>query len=80
MDELKIDKSFVQELAAGGDRTLIENIVDIARNMELDVIAEGVEHPEQREQLLALGCTHFQGYLFSEPLSHDQLVARLDPL
>ena len=80
VDELKIDKSFVQELAVGGDRTLIENIVDIARNMELDVIAEGVEHPEQREQLLALGCTRFQGFLFSEPLPHDQLVARLDAL
>ncbi|WP_017940591.1 MULTISPECIES: EAL domain-containing protein [unclassified Thioalkalivibrio] len=77
VDELKIDKSFVQGLAAGGDRTLIENIVDIARNMELDVIAEGVEHAEQREQLLALGCTRFQGFLFSEPLPHDPLVARL---
>ena len=74
---MKIDKSFVQGLAAGGDRTLIENIVDIARNMELDVIAEGVEHAEQREQLLALGCTRFQGFLFSKPLPHDQLAARL---
>ncbi|WP_019594645.1 EAL domain-containing protein [Thioalkalivibrio sp. ALM2T] len=77
VDELKIDKSFVKELLAGGDRTLIENIVDIARNMELDVIAEGVEHPEQREQLLALGCTRFQGFLFSAPLTHEQFVARL---
>ncbi|WP_018882741.1 MULTISPECIES: EAL domain-containing protein [unclassified Thioalkalivibrio] len=77
VDELKIDKSFVQGLLAGGDRTLIENIVDIARNMELDVIAEGVEHAEQRDQLLALGCTRFQGFLFSEPLAEEAFAARL---
>ncbi|WP_018873379.1 EAL domain-containing protein [Thioalkalivibrio sp. ALJ16] len=69
VDELKIDKSFVDELVTGGDRTLIENIVDIARNMELDVIAEGVASTEQHEQLLALGCTRFQGFLFGAPVA-----------
>ncbi|WP_018141935.1 EAL domain-containing protein [Thioalkalivibrio sp. ALJ7] len=80
VDELKIDKSFVDELMAGGDRTLIENIVDIARNMELDVIAEGVAQAEQREQLLALGCSHFQGFLFSPALpSGDFSLQFLQP-
>ncbi|MGM0554422.1 MAG: EAL domain-containing protein [Pseudomonadota bacterium] len=73
VDELKIDKSFVDELLQGGDRTLIENIVDIGRNMHLDVIAEGVAHEEQLHQLLELGCTRFQGFLFSWPLPADQM-------
>lgn len=68
VDELKIDKSLVDELFEGGDQTLIENIIDIARNMEIDVIAEGVAEPRQRQRLLHLECNRFQGFLFSAPL------------
>ena len=78
VDELKIDKSFVDELLEGGDRTLIENIVDIGRNMDLDVTAEGVAHEQQLQQLLELGCTRFQGFLFCWPVPAEQLHRKMD--
>ena len=84
VDLIKIDKIFVD--AIGTDRnstTIVETLVDLARNMRMDVIAEGVENFEQVMHLRALGVRSAQGYVFAPPLpgsSFLQLVEAIDPL
>ncbi len=58
--------------ADGNDNTIVQTIIAMAHNLNLDVIAEGVETEEQRQLLLNEGCTQFQGYLFSKPVPIDQ--------
>jgi diguanylate cyclase (GGDEF)-like protein/PAS domain S-box-containing protein len=74
LDELKIDKAFIDELLISQDHTLVESIMAIGRCMKLKVIAEGVESEIQRDALLGLGCTQFQGYLFSKPLPETEFL------
>ncbi|MDD5030835.1 MAG: EAL domain-containing protein [Rhodoferax sp.] len=69
LDQLKIDQGFVRDILLDPDDAAIAHtIVVLARAMGLAVIAEGVETVAQRDRLLALGCQHFQGYLFSKPV------------
>jgi predicted signal transduction protein with EAL and GGDEF domain len=75
---LKIDRSFV----VGMDRSstgvkVITSIIELARTIDLSTITEGVETESQRQQLLAMGCIYAQGYLFSRPLSPDQVAGYL---
>ncbi len=66
---LKIDRSFVSDMSADTNSHAIPQlIVDLARNLGVSVIAEGVETEEQRELLLSMGCSKAQGYLFSPPV------------
>ena len=65
---LKIDISFVQELGPFGPGPICEAILSVADKLGLGTSAEGIETEAQREALIALGCTHGQGYLFSKPL------------
>ena len=66
--ELKIDKSFVTSMLEN-EKTykLVETIMSIARTMEMNVVAEGIETEEQQAVLTRLGCDYLQGYLFSAP-------------
>jgi EAL domain-containing protein (putative c-di-GMP-specific phosphodiesterase class I) len=67
-DIIKIDRSFVQDLHSGGSSTtLVASIIELARSLRLEVVAEGVETPEQRDVLGDLACSHAQGYLFGRP-------------
>jgi diguanylate cyclase (GGDEF)-like protein len=67
-DILKIDRSFVMDLPVGRSATtLISSIVELARTLGLDVVAEGVETEEQRRALVELDCSSAQGYLFARP-------------
>lgn len=69
IDRLKIDRSFVQGLPdSPGDCAVTEAIVRMARALDLEVTAEGVETEVQRDFLKDLGCDHYQGYLLSKPL------------
>ncbi|NEU30793.1 EAL domain-containing protein [bacterium LRH843] len=68
IDALKIDKSFVDEIITYGDAPIIRAIVAMAKGLELDVIAEGVETNEQLEFLFSLGCNQIQGYFISKPI------------
>ena len=71
-DVIKIDKSFVDEIP--GDKkseVLIESIISIARNLNMSVIAEGVETAEQGRSLLNLGCENAQGYYYSKPVDFE---------
>ncbi len=76
IDTLKIDRSFVSAMGDRGENSeIVRTIVTLARNLGIDVIAEGVETPEQLAQLRALGCEHVQGFLFSEPVAEADLEA-----
>ncbi|MBA5689217.1 EAL domain-containing protein [Duganella sp. LX47W] len=80
LDQLKIDQSFVRDLATdGSDQAIVSTITGMATSLNLDVIAEGVETQVQRQRLEAAGCLHYQGYLFGRPLplaEFEQLVRR----
>ncbi|HGN8724105.1 TPA: putative bifunctional diguanylate cyclase/phosphodiesterase [Enterobacter bugandensis] len=72
--ELKIDKSFVSSMLGNEkSRKLVETIINIARTMEMTVVAEGIETDEQQAILTSLGCDYLQGYLFSRPLPGEQV-------
>jgi diguanylate cyclase (GGDEF)-like protein/PAS domain S-box-containing protein len=78
LDQLKIDQSFVRDLTVGSDdRAIVSAIIAMAKSMNLDVIAEGVETEEQRMMLLKKGCSRFQGFLFSKPVPIEQFEAQL---
>ena len=65
---LKIDRSFVTGMAHPGGETLVHTIVQMARSLTLDVIAEGVETQWQWDTLIRQGCDQYQGYLFGRPV------------
>jgi diguanylate cyclase (GGDEF)-like protein/PAS domain S-box-containing protein len=72
VDELKIDQSFVSRLEDGErEAAFVRTIISLAKSMNIEVVAEGVEHPGQRQLLHAAGCDFGQGYLFSRPLGVD---------
>lgn len=76
VDMLKIDQSFVRGAAqTDPDRVILEAIIHMARGLDLDVLGEGVETPEEMRALLDRGCTQMQGYLFSKPADKSQLDA-----
>lgn len=74
VDRLKIDRAFVTEITdSSRGSSIAEMIIQLGRNLELDVIAEGVEDERQAKILTELGCPFGQGYLFSHPLNADVL-------
>jgi diguanylate cyclase (GGDEF)-like protein len=78
VDEVKIDKSFVMGMAKDADdAVIVRSTIDLAANLGLEVVAEGVEDERTWELLLRLGCDFIQGYHLSKPLSADDLTAFL---
>ena len=67
-DELKIDRSFVGNLAFEDSRVIVETILQLANHLGIGVVAEGVETAEQLEHLRQLGCPLGQGFWFAKPL------------
>jgi len=77
VDRLKIDQSFVRDIPrSDGDCAIVRAILAMAANLELGVIAEGVESEAQQEFLRAEGCQEIQGYFLSPPISADNFHAR----
>ena len=69
LDQLKIDQSFVRDMAEDeGSEAIVLAILSLSHALGLEVVAEGVERPEQRDFLRHHGCDCFQGYLFGKPL------------
>jgi predicted signal transduction protein with EAL and GGDEF domain len=78
IDTLKIDRSFVTQMTDNAENAeIVRTIVTLARSLDMDVIAEGVETAEQLRQLGSLGCDYGQGYLFSRPVGAGQAVELL---
>ncbi len=78
IDTLKIDKSFIHEVTSNHQNlSLVQGIILIGHNLNLQVVAEGVETTEQARLLNTNGCDELQGYLFSRPLTLDKLTERL---
>ncbi len=78
LDKLKIDKSFVQDIAIDeNDREISNTIIQLAHGLNLSVVAEGVETQQQMAILLGQGCDSAQGYLFSRPLPSHEVAAFL---
>jgi len=78
VDHLKIDQSFIRDIGTSDNRTaVISSIIDIAHNLHLTAIAEGVETREQLQFLMTHGCEAMQGYLFSKPLSAVEFAGLL---
>jgi len=79
VSELKLDKSFVNDLEhEASDRALADAVIGIGQALGLQVVAEGVETPGQRELLARAGCTVAQGFLFTRALPAAELVAWLE--
>lgn len=77
--KLKIDRQFLVEATRQESaQQLLGKIIEISQVMGLNALAEGVETPDQRELLIGLGCDHFQGYLFAQPMPRTELHAWLD--
>ncbi|GAB6039929.1 hypothetical protein JCM17961_06020 [Endothiovibrio diazotrophicus] len=80
IDELKIDRTFVDELGSNpDDRAIAQTILAMAETLGLSVVAEGVETEEQREVLRELGCEIGQGYLMGRPQSVEDITGLLIP-
>lgn len=78
LNQLKIDQSFVRDLAIDdNDKAIVSTIISMARDLNLNVIAEGVETEQQRQFLENAGCRHYQGYLFGKPVPVEQFEALL---
>jgi diguanylate cyclase (GGDEF)-like protein len=78
LDELKIDQSFVRSmLDAPSSAKIVRSLIDLAHNLELSVVAEGVENEEIMAALTELGCDHAQGYHVGEAMPAADLAARL---
>ncbi|MBU6269610.1 MAG: EAL domain-containing protein, partial [Sphingomonadales bacterium] len=70
VDKIKIDRSFVRNLEADAEAdALVDAIIQLGRALKLNIVAEGVETEHQRSRLASCGCTMFQGYLVSVPVS-----------
>jgi diguanylate cyclase (GGDEF)-like protein len=77
VSQLKIDQSFIAGLSQGEDEALVRSIIDLAHNLKLEVVAEGVESRELCEQLAALGCDHAQGHFISVPGPAAEIAPRV---
>jgi diguanylate cyclase (GGDEF)-like protein/PAS domain S-box-containing protein len=78
LSALKIDRAFVRNVHSDANSSaIVRAVIDMANNLELQVVAEGVETEEQAEFLRSHGCHQAQGYLYSRPVPAEQLVPRL---
>jgi diguanylate cyclase (GGDEF)-like protein/PAS domain S-box-containing protein len=75
---LKIDKSFIKRISMGGmSRSLINSIIEIAHNLGLKVVAEGVEEKNELDFLKEHNCDYIQGYYFSKPLPEEEFIKKI---
>jgi EAL domain-containing protein (putative c-di-GMP-specific phosphodiesterase class I) len=77
VDEIKIDRSFITDLARHGDETIVRSTIDLAHNLGLTVVAEGVENRATWDRLAALGCDAVQGFYISPPVPFDEVTTWL---
>ena len=75
IDKLKIDQSFVRHIQhESADQSIVRTIIELGRNLDLKLIAEGVEELDQQRVLQSMGCDEIQGYYFSRPLPEQDFI------
>lgn len=80
VDVLKIDKAFVAEVTGESEKReniILRHIIDMAQELGVEIVAEGVETIDQRENLTNMNCHRIQGYFFDKPLSEEDFSVRL---
>jgi diguanylate cyclase (GGDEF)-like protein len=77
LDRLKVDRTFIRDIALEGQSVIAETIIDLGKKMHLKVIAEGIEEVEQQKRLLELGCDEVQGFYYAKPMPSDEFLAFL---
>jgi diguanylate cyclase (GGDEF)-like protein len=77
VDSLKVDKAFIDNVAdtTSDDHALVRAIISLGQTLEVRVVAEGIEHQQQRVELQRIGCDRGQGYLFARPMPAAALIA-----
>ncbi len=77
ISQIKIDKAFVKDISIDiDDKAIIESIIIMAKHFNLTVIAEGIETELQKQMLVSMGCSGYQGYLFGRPMEIDELLRK----
>jgi diguanylate cyclase (GGDEF)-like protein len=79
-DKVKIDKSFIDTLDQRETSAVISSIVELAKSLNLTLVAEGIETDDQRQRVRSLGIKFGQGFLFAEPMPLDSLMFNLSHL
>ena len=75
INTIKIDQSFTRAIGTEREDTaIVAAVINLARNLSLHVVAEGIETPQQLATLIQLHCEHLQGYLFSRPVPANQVA------
>lgn len=78
-EQLKVDRSFIRDIASDpDDAAIVRAIIAMGNSLRLSVVAEGVEADEQYAFLVEHGCTHFQGYLFGRPIAFEEFEKTLE--
>lgn len=81
LEQIKIDQSFIRDIETDADdRAIVSTIIAMAENLNVEVIAEGVETETQKQFLHDRGCRQFQGYLFGKPIPVEQFIKSLEGL
>jgi diguanylate cyclase (GGDEF)-like protein len=75
VDEIKIDRSFIQQLPGGRDSSLVRMVTELGHHLGVSIVAEGVETDNQRAALREVGCDSLQGFLIGRPLAVENLGA-----
>ncbi|MBQ6492364.1 MAG: EAL domain-containing protein [Erysipelotrichaceae bacterium] len=75
-DILKIDMSLVEQIEKDRDRIILESVIRMGKSLGMDVVTEGIETKQQLESLCAMGCSRFQGYYFSRPITVEEFETR----
>jgi len=75
LDQLKIDQSFIREIKSVNDRApIVKAVLSLAHDLDLTVVAEGIETQAQLAYIKALKCEEYQGFLYSQPLAADEFL------
>lgn len=79
IDKLKIDRAFVMDIETTDSRaSIVDAIIQLGRNLNMEIIAEGVETLDQKNYLSNHGCNNYQGYYFSRPLRSDAFISYIN--
>ena len=78
VDEIKIDKGFIDDIENPKSQSILRHTVQMLKELNLDIIVEGVENEAQEKFLSECGCTNAQGYLYYKPMAVEKFEELLD--